>query len=139
MSTTKAVLPDNDTVEQVFKALETETTALFENLDLSFLMDLPVFAPNSRGRTRVHEPPELLKGVLHCFYNDIVAEDIFIKLLFLETADHYGCELSDRRVIQKRPIIHIKDETANPLINATNRKIATHRRALSGRYGISLG
>ena len=71
MSTTKAVLPDNDTVEQVFKALETETTALFEHLDFSFLMDLPVFAPDSRGRTRVHEPPELLKGVLHCFYNDI--------------------------------------------------------------------
>ncbi len=71
MSTTKAVLPDTDTVEQVFKALETETTALFEQLDFSFLVDLPVFAPDSRGRTRVHEPPELLKGVLHCFYNDI--------------------------------------------------------------------
>ncbi|AUX10562.1 ISH3 family transposase [Halalkaliarchaeum desulfuricum] len=49
MSTTKAVLPDNDTVEQVFKALETETTALFEHLDLSFLIDLPVFAPSIGG------------------------------------------------------------------------------------------
>jgi hypothetical protein len=71
VSTTKAVLPDNDTVEQVFKALETETTTLFEHLDLSSLMDLPVFAPDSRGRTRVHEPPELLKGVIYCFYNGI--------------------------------------------------------------------
>jgi hypothetical protein len=71
VSTTKAVLPDNDMVEQVFKTLETETTVLFEQLDFSFLMDLPVFAPDSRGRTRVHEPPELLKGILHCFYNDI--------------------------------------------------------------------
>ncbi len=33
----------------------------------------PVFAPESRGRTRVHEPPELLKGVLHCFCHDIYA------------------------------------------------------------------
>ncbi len=71
MSSSKAVLPDNDTVAQVSKALETETTALLEHLDLLFLMDYPVFAPDSRGRTRIHEPPELLKGLLHCFYNEI--------------------------------------------------------------------
>ena len=71
MSKTSSVLPENNTVEQVFKTLETETTALFEQLDLSFLMDYAVFAPDSRGRTRVHQPPELLKGVLHCFYHDI--------------------------------------------------------------------
>ena len=71
MSTTRAVLSDNDTVEQVFKPLETETTALFEQLEFSFLTDFPVFAPSNRGRTRIHEPPELLKGILHCFYNDI--------------------------------------------------------------------
>ncbi|MCU4744822.1 transposase [Halobacteria archaeon AArc-xg1-1] len=51
--------------------METETTALLKPLDLSFLTDYPVFAPDSRGRTRVHDPPELLKGVLHCFYRDI--------------------------------------------------------------------
>lgn len=28
-------------------------------------------APDSRGRTQLHQPPELLKGVLHCFYHDI--------------------------------------------------------------------
>lgn len=39
MSSSKSDLPDNDTVEQVFKALETETTALFEHLDLSFLTE----------------------------------------------------------------------------------------------------
>ncbi|QSG08637.1 Transposase, IS5 family [Halapricum desulfuricans] len=71
MSSSKSVLPSNDTVEQVFKALETETMALFEHLDLSFLTDYSVFAPDPRGRTRVHQPPELLKGVLHCFYRDI--------------------------------------------------------------------
>ena len=73
MSTTSSVLPHNATVEQVFKTLDTETTALFEQLDISFLTDYPVFAPDPRGRTRVHEPPELLKGVLHCFYSDIYA------------------------------------------------------------------
>lgn len=49
MSTTSSVLPDNATVEQVFKTLDTETTALFEHLDLSFLVDYPVFAPDLRG------------------------------------------------------------------------------------------
>ena len=49
MSSTKSVLPDNATVEQVFKTLETETTALFEHLDFSFLTDYPVFAPSNRG------------------------------------------------------------------------------------------
>jgi hypothetical protein len=71
VSTTSSVLPDNATVEQVFKTLDTETTALFEQLDLSFLTDYPVFAPDPRGRTQVHEPPKLLTGVLHCFYSDI--------------------------------------------------------------------
>jgi len=71
VSTTKSVLPGNATVEQVFKALETETAALFEHLDFSFLVDYSVFAPDPRGRTRVHQPPELLKGFLHCFYHDI--------------------------------------------------------------------
>ena len=71
MQSSKSVLPSNDTVEQVFKALETETTALFKNLDLSFLTNYPMFAPDPRGRTRVHKPPELLKGVLHCFYHNI--------------------------------------------------------------------
>ncbi len=25
--------------------------------------------PDSRGRTLVHDPPELLKAILHCFYD----------------------------------------------------------------------
>jgi len=71
VSKTSSVLSDNTTLVQVFKTLETETTALFENLDLSFLTNYSVFASDSRGRTRIHEPPELLNGVLHCFYHDI--------------------------------------------------------------------
>ena len=49
MSTIKSILPDNATVEQVFKALKTETAALFEHLDFSFLVDYPVFAPIRGG------------------------------------------------------------------------------------------
>jgi hypothetical protein len=77
VSSTKSVLPDNATVEQVFKALETETAALFEHLDFSFLADYPVFAPSDRGRTRIHEPPELLKGLLHCFYHNEEGPSVF--------------------------------------------------------------
>ena len=53
MSSTKPVLPDNATVEQVLKTLATETTTLFEHPDLS---DYSVFVPDPRGRTRVYEP-----------------------------------------------------------------------------------
>ena len=49
VSSTKSVLLDNDTVEQVFRTLEIETAALFEHLDLSCLMDHPVFALSDRG------------------------------------------------------------------------------------------
>jgi hypothetical protein len=60
VSSSRTVLSSNDTVEQIFKSLETEMMALFEHLDLSSLTDYPVFAPDPRGRPRVHEPPELL-------------------------------------------------------------------------------
>jgi hypothetical protein len=49
MSSSKSVLPNNDTVEPVFKALETETTAAFEHPNLSFLTDYPVFAHEPGG------------------------------------------------------------------------------------------
>ena len=50
MSTTRSIIPDNDTDEQVFKPLNGETTALFERLDLSFLTDIQGESPVlSRG------------------------------------------------------------------------------------------
>jgi len=49
VSSSKSVLPDNDTVEQVFNALETETAALFDQLDLSFLMDYSGVRPRFEG------------------------------------------------------------------------------------------
>ena len=69
MSTT--TLPHQDTIAEVLKSLETETTALFEYLDLQLLYEFPVFAPDPRGRTREFHPPVLFRGLLHCFYDDI--------------------------------------------------------------------
>ncbi|CDK37964.1 transposase family protein [Halorubrum sp. AJ67] len=51
--------------------METETLALFEHLSFRFLNELDVFAPAKTGRTRDHEPPELMRGFLHCYYKDI--------------------------------------------------------------------
>jgi hypothetical protein len=67
-------LPHQETVAEVLKALETETTALFDYLRLEFLLELPVFAPDPRGRTRVFEPPELFRGLLHCSYENPAVE-----------------------------------------------------------------
>lgn len=30
-----------------------------------------MFDPVETGRTRDHEPPEMMRGVLHCYYKDI--------------------------------------------------------------------
>ncbi|EMA48561.1 transposase ISH11 [Halococcus salifodinae DSM 8989] len=48
-----------------------ETVPLFEYLEFEFLLEYDVFAPCDRGRTRVHEPPELFQGFLHCYYEDV--------------------------------------------------------------------
>jgi hypothetical protein len=68
-----STLPHQETIAEVLKSLETETTALFEHLDFGFLWEFPVFPPDPRGRKRVFEPPELFRGLIHCFYNDIYA------------------------------------------------------------------
>jgi hypothetical protein len=65
-----STLPHQETIAEVLKSLETETTALFDHLKLGFLLEFPVFSPDPRGRKRVFEPPELFRGLLHCFYND---------------------------------------------------------------------
>jgi hypothetical protein len=67
-----ATTPQNHpSFEELFKDLDTVPLALFEHLDLSFLEEFPVFAPDPWGRTREHEAPELFKGVLYCFSRDI--------------------------------------------------------------------
>jgi transposase len=48
-----------------------ETVPLFEPLEFEFLLEYEVFAPGERGRTRVHEPSDLFRGFLHCYYEDV--------------------------------------------------------------------
>ena len=66
-----ATLQENPTVETFFNVVETETLALFEYLSFEFLEEFDVFAPAETGRTRDHEPPEMMRGFLHCYYKDI--------------------------------------------------------------------
>src|SRR6056297_3058096 len=66
-----ATLQDDPSVESFFNVAETETLALFEHLSFEFLVEFDVFAPAKSGRTREHEPPELMRGFLHCYYHDI--------------------------------------------------------------------
>jgi hypothetical protein len=66
-----ATLQDHPSVDSFFNVAETETLALFEHLSFEFLDEFDVFAPAETGRTREHEPPELMRGFLHCYYKDI--------------------------------------------------------------------
>ncbi len=66
-----AALQDNSTVETFFNVVETETLALFEHLTFEFLEEFDVFSPAETGRTREHEPPGMMRGILHCYYKDI--------------------------------------------------------------------
>jgi len=66
-----ATLQSEPSVESFLNAVETETFGLFEQLSFEFLSEFDVFAPPPPGRTRVHEPAQLMRGVLHCYYKDI--------------------------------------------------------------------
>ncbi|MFD1635413.1 IS5/IS1182 family transposase, partial [Haloplanus ruber] len=66
-----ATLQENPTVETFFNVVETETLALFEHLSFEFLEEFDVFAPAQTGRTRVHKPPEMMRGFLHCYYKSL--------------------------------------------------------------------
>ncbi|EMA13320.1 ISH11-type transposase ISHwa14 [Haloarcula amylolytica JCM 13557] len=58
-------------VNEFLNAAATETVPLFEHLDFEFLLEYDVFAPAGRGRTRVHKPPDLFCGFLHCYYENV--------------------------------------------------------------------
>jgi hypothetical protein len=66
-----ATLQDDPSVETFPNVAETETLALFEHLSFEFLEEFDVFAPAETERTRDYEPPELMRGFLHCYYHDI--------------------------------------------------------------------
>ena len=71
MSSTTATLQDVASVDDFLNVAATETVPLFEHLEFEFLLEYDVFAPSKRGRTRVHEPPDLFRGFLHCYYEDV--------------------------------------------------------------------
>jgi len=66
-----ATLQDDSSVESFFKVAEIETLALFEHLSFEFLDKFDVFATSAPGRTPDHEPPEVMRGFLYCYYKDI--------------------------------------------------------------------
>ena len=71
MSTTTATLQDVASVDEFLNVAAIETVPLFEHLSFDFLLDYDVFAPSNRGRTRIHQPPDLFCGFLHCYYEDV--------------------------------------------------------------------
>lgn len=82
-------LQNHPSVEELFNHVDTIPLALFEHLEFSFLTAFPVFAPDPWGRTRDHEPPELLKGVLYCFSRELyspeeIARELRDELLYLQ-------------------------------------------------------
>jgi hypothetical protein len=62
VSSSTNVLRDVASVDEFLNAAATETVPLFEHLEFEFLLEYDVFAPSKRGRTRVHESPDLLRG-----------------------------------------------------------------------------
>lgn len=68
-------LQEHPSVEELFKHVDTVPLALFDHIDFSFLTEFPVFAPDPWGRTREHEAPDLLRGVLYCFSRDIYSPE----------------------------------------------------------------
>jgi len=71
VSTSSKALQNVDSVNEFLNAAATETVPLFEHLDFEFLLEYDVFAPAGRGRTRVHKPPDLFCGFLHCYYKNV--------------------------------------------------------------------
>ena len=67
VSTNAQTLQNVTSVDDFLNAATTETVPLFEYLSFRSLLEYDVFAPAYRGRTRVHEPPELFRGFLHCY------------------------------------------------------------------------
>ena len=93
-----ATLQEHSSVETFFNVVETETLALFEHLSFEFLEEFDVFAPAETGRTRDHEPPELMCGFLHCYYKDEGVIERFLwrsfRSIWTELSVHYTCELN---------------------------------------------
>jgi hypothetical protein len=68
---TSATLQDVVSADDFLNVAATETVPLFEYLEFEFLLEYDVFAPSNQERTRVHKPPDLFRGFLHCHYEDV--------------------------------------------------------------------
>lgn len=70
VSSSTSPLRDVTSIADFLNVVAIETVSLFEYLNFEFLTEYDVFAPSERGRTRVHKPPALMGGFLHCYYKD---------------------------------------------------------------------
>ncbi len=70
MSSSATTLQGVASVDDFLNVAATETAPLFEYLEFEFLLGTTC-SPRFEGRTRVHNPPELFKGFLHCYYKGI--------------------------------------------------------------------
>lgn len=76
MSTT--TLPHQETIAELLKPLEIETTVLFDHLMLEFLFEFPVFGPIRGGEHGCLSRLNCFGGLLHCYYNDIYAPEAMV-------------------------------------------------------------
>jgi transposase len=71
VSTSSKTLQNAASIHEFLNAAATETVPLFEHLEFEFLLEYDVFAPSKRGQTRVHQSPDLFRGFLHCYYENV--------------------------------------------------------------------
>jgi hypothetical protein len=71
VSSSPNALQDVSSIDDFLNAAATETVPLFDHLEFEFLLEYDVFAPALRGRTRVHQPPDLFCGFLRCYYENV--------------------------------------------------------------------
>ena len=116
---------------------------LSEYLSFEFLLEYYVFAPACRGRTRVHEPPELFRGFFHCYYEDVcgtrpVARELQKPLVWLscgfdrqlsrDTVDRF---LTDLEYVVDDAFDHLVEQAAaRGLLDSTYRIDSTHVEAI---------
>jgi len=71
VSSSTNALQDVASVDDFLNAAATETVPLFDHFEFEFLLEYDVFAPGERRRTRVHKPPDLFRGFLHCYHENV--------------------------------------------------------------------
>jgi transposase len=135
VSSTTTTLRGVDSVDDFLNVAATETVPLFEHLEFEFLLEYDVFAPALRGRTRVHQPPDLFRGFLHCYYKDIYGTRPITRELQHSLVWHY-CGLDkppSRDTIDRflTDLEHVIDDIFNRLVEQ-----AASRGLLDSTYSI---